>query len=112
MEISDSNYPHTMAQAYADLAIQGSKDLLAAQKANAQRTSTGISDLRKALETFQAALDKFTGAGGGAVAHTASVSDTSLAKATAAAGAAPGSYTFFVEQLASNHQLASGALAA
>lgn len=111
MEISDSNYPHTMAQAYSDMAVQGTRDLLAAQKANAQRASTGISDLRKALQAFETALDKLTGSGTGSVAHAASVSDAGAAKATASTGAAPGNYTFFVEQLASNHQLASGALA-
>lgn len=112
MEISDSNYPHAMAQAYADLYAQGAKDLLAAQKANARRAQTGLADLRKALETFRQALDGFTAKGGGMVAHAARVSDPALAKAAVATGAAPGSYTFFVEQLASNHQLASGALAA
>lgn len=111
MEISDSNYPHAMAQAYADLYAQGAKDLLAAQKANARRAQTGLADLRKALETFRQALDGFTAKGGGMVAHAARVSDPALAKAAVATGAAPGSYTFFVQQLASNHQLASGALA-
>ena len=111
MEISDPNYPHTMAQVYADMSAQGGKELLAAQKANAERARTGIADLRKALETFQAALDGFEGGGAGVVGHAATVSDATTARASAGANAAPGSYTFFVEQLASNHQLASGALA-
>ncbi len=112
MEISDSSYPHTMAKSYADMSALGAQQRLAAQKSAASTNSTALNTLRTALGRFNTALATLTAKPTGVVQYGGTLSDTTRGSVAVSGGATPGSYSFYVESLASSHQLSSGTLAA
>jgi flagellar hook-associated protein 2 len=65
----------------------------------------GLSSLSSALGSFQSALSGLTSVGKTMLTQSADLSDTSYGSATANAQAAPGNYSFFVEQLATSSQV-------
>lgn len=110
MEISDSAYPSTMAKSYADLSIYGAQQRLTAQKSAASTTSTALTTLRTALAKFNTSLDTLTSSKAGIVQYAGALSDSTRGSVSVGANAAPGTYTFYVQTLASTHQLSSAAL--
>ena len=78
---------------------------LKSQKAGNAIAQAGLTRLQGALSSFQTALKGLSGVDG-IVKQKALLSNSALGEATAAAGAQPGRYTFFVKQLASAHQVA------
>jgi flagellar hook-associated protein 2 len=106
------NTPVENAQALADMRLAAARNLLKTQKANASSAKDALSKLQSALQTFQTALGKLpsSGAGASVVKYAASLSDAAIGAATVGAKAQPGSYTFFVEQIASAHQVSFNGL--
>jgi len=105
-----------------NLDVQGlAKQLVAADRAPQDARLTrqeqsltvqmsGLGALKGALSTFQSALSSLKTVSAFNV-RSANVADTDYYTATAASGAAPGSYDIEVLDLAKAHQLASGAFA-
>lgn len=97
--------PSAMASQMATYYTQGAQDLIALQTKAAQRTSGALTTLQSALQAFDGALATLSGKKG-LVQNTASFGVAGFGSASATAAAQPGSYAFFVEQLASAHQIA------
>lgn len=101
-----TNYdPATTAQALAQSYTASQQQILERQRAQAAATEKALSTLGSALSTFQTSLASIAGLNKTMAANSALFSDTSVASATATATAAAGTYSFFVEQLASAHQM-------
>ncbi|MFT4173480.1 MAG: flagellar filament capping protein FliD [Rhodocyclaceae bacterium] len=96
--------PTTMATSLATAYTQSAQDLLTAQSKVAQATSTALTKLQSALTTFSSALASLS-AKKGLSQYSATLSG-SVGTATASATATPGNYSFFVEQVATAHQVA------
>ncbi len=96
--------PATMASSLATAYTQSAQDLLTAQSKAAQATSTALTKLQSALSTFTSALSSLS-AKKGLTQYSATLS-SSVGTATASATATPGNYSFFVEQVATAHQVA------
>ncbi|MBV8036780.1 flagellar filament capping protein FliD [Roseateles sp.] len=100
--------PTSTATSLAKAYTAAAQSLIDTQKTAATSTSSALTKLQSALSSFQTALGSLS-----SVSSTSSLlkmgatpSDTAVASATANAKAAPGSYSLFVEQLASNQQIA------
>jgi flagellar hook-associated protein 2 len=97
--------PVSTAQAMADHFVSGRRTLLDQQTSLATATEKGLNTLSSALSAFQTSLSGLTGTGKTLLANSAVFSDTTMATATATASAAAGTYSFFIEQVASAHQI-------
>ncbi|CAJ0819443.1 flagellar filament capping protein FliD [Ralstonia flaminis] len=97
--------PATNAQAFTDLYMQNALLRLKSQKATNAAQQDALGKLRNALSSFQTSLLSLSGASS-IVKQKATLSNPSLGSATVGASAQPGSYSFFVERLASAHQIA------
>lgn len=97
--------PTSMASALATVYTQGAQDLITAQATTAKNQSTALNKLKAALSAFDTALKNLSGKKS-VIQNMTSVSQASVVTASASATAQPGSYAFFVEQLASVHQVA------
>jgi len=104
MADTSSITPASMAQSLATAYTQAAQDQLTTQTKNAQTTSTALTKLQSALSAFNTALTALSSKSGVAQ-YSAGFSDSSVGTATAAAGAQPGSYSFFVEQVATANQV-------
>lgn len=96
--------PTSMASSLATAYTQAAQDLLTTQTTRAQSTATALTKLKSALSTFNTALDTLS-AKKGMTQNSASFSST-VGTATASASAQAGTYSFFVEQLATTSQVA------
>lgn len=97
--------PTSMASQMAVYYTQGAQDLITAQTKSAQGTSSALTKLQSALQAFSSAVTGLSGKKGLTQnSATFSASDVGVASATTAAAA--GNYSFFVERLASAHQIA------
>ena len=96
--------PTSMAQSLATAYTQAAQTQLTTETNNAQSTSTALTQLQTALSTFSSALDTLS-AKQGVAQYSAGFSDSTVGSATATAGAQPGSYSFFVEQIATANQV-------
>jgi flagellar hook-associated protein 2 len=103
--------PTENALYFAELYMTNAFNRLDAQKRDATRTGDALNKLRSALSTFQTALSGL-GSSGGVVKYQGVLSNPALGSVSVGAGAQPGSYAFFVEQLATAHQLSIGGLPA
>jgi len=101
--------PAENAQAFTDLYMAGALQRLKDQKASNTKAQEALTKLRSALSSFQTALTGLSGAGS-IVKNKATLSNPALGQATVGASAQPGSYAFFVKQLASAHQIAYGGM--
>ncbi|WP_164963663.1 flagellar filament capping protein FliD [Rubrivivax sp. JA1026] len=101
--------PSSMATQLATAYTQNAYKLLSTQSTAAQTTSSALSKLRTALTTFESALSSLSSSKG-VKTLAASFDNTSHASATATSKAATGSYSFFVEQVATKHQTSFAAL--
>lgn len=97
--------PTSMASSLATAYTQSAQELLTAQTAKEQNTSTALTKLQSALTAFNTALSTLS-AKKGVTQNTATLSNSAIGSATAAATAQAGSYSFFVEQLATASQVA------
>jgi flagellar hook-associated protein 2 len=97
--------PGSTATKLAGAYTAPARSLLATQANAANATSSALTKLQGGLSTFGTTLGTMSGKGGMAK-MAATVSDDTVASATADAGATPASYGVFVEQVASNHQVA------
>lgn len=98
--------PVTIASQLATAYIQPSQDRLTANSRSAQSTSSGLTSLSTALSTFNSALAGLSGTATSSLRSvTATFSNSEAGTASATAKAAAGTYSFFVEQLATAHQI-------
>lgn len=97
--------PTQMATQLATIYTQGTQDIITRDSKSADATNAGYTRLRSALSAFNTAMDALSGKKG-LVKNSASVAGSSGATGTASATAQPGTYSFFVEAVASNHQIA------
>jgi len=96
--------PASMASQLAAAYTQSAQSLLTSQNTAAQRTSSALTTLKSALSAFDSALTALSGSNG--LRQFAATFDTSgIGTATASSRAQPGSYSFFVEQIATAHQI-------
>ncbi len=101
--------PTASAQALTDKYTADLQARITAQTKAATATSGGLTNLKMALTTFSSSLLGLTN-GKTLLTQSAALSNTALGSATASATAAPGTYSLFVEQVATNHQVSFGNL--
>lgn len=97
--------PAENAKAFADKYMANAVDLLKFQKTNNAASKAALTKLQGALSSFQTALLGLSGSGS-IIKQSATLSNPALGSATVGSSAQPGSYSFFVKQLASAHQVA------
>ncbi|XAH22446.1 flagellar filament capping protein FliD [Xylophilus sp. GW821-FHT01B05] len=97
--------PVTQATQMASAYVQPAQSLLTKKTQAAQATSTALTKLQSALRAFDNAVASLSGKKGLAQ-NTASFTGSSIGTATATSSAQPGSYAFFVEQIAAANQVA------
>ncbi|URI06265.1 flagellar filament capping protein FliD [Aquincola tertiaricarbonis] len=97
--------PASTAQQLATAYTTNAQALLTTKTKEAQATSTALTKMRSALTTFDSAIASLS-AKKSVIKFAATFSSTANGTATASATAQPGSYSFFVEKLASTHQVA------
>lgn len=100
-DINPTSWATQLATAYT----QGTQSLITQQTKTADATASALTKLRTALSNFNAALGSLSGKKS-LLQNTATLSNTAVGTAKASASAQAGSYSFFVEQLASAHQVA------
>ena len=110
MAISSPTYdPATTAAALAENYIARRQDVQATQSKKAQAAAKALNELKGAIATYQASL--FTMATSTSIlSRTAKFSDETFGSASATAAANAGSYSFFVERLATASQVAFSAI--
>jgi len=97
--------PKDTAEKLANTYVAGTKAINDARGANATATAAGLTTLGSALSAFQSAMAALSTATTSVSANSAVFSNTAIANATAASGATAGTYSFFVEQLATAGQV-------
>lgn len=97
--------PTQMATQLATIYTQGTQDIITRDSKSADATNAGYTRLRSALSAFNTAMDALSGKKG-LVKNSVSFAGNAAATGAASASAQPGTYSFFVEAVASNHQLA------
>ena len=107
---SNTYDPTASAQALTDKYTADLQARITAQTKAAAATSGGLTNLKMALTTFSSSLLGLTGSGKTLLTQSAALSNTALGSATASSTAAPGTYSLFVEQVATNHQVSFGNL--
>jgi flagellar hook-associated protein 2 len=103
--------PTSTAQAMAQKSTASAQEILTNQTKTASATSTALGKLSSAISAFQSSLSSLTGLGKSMLAQTATLSDTSIGTATAKPLASAGSYSLFVQQLATSSQVSYNNLA-
>jgi flagellar hook-associated protein 2 len=97
--------PATTAQQLATAYTQQTQSLLDTQTQAAQATTTGLTQLKSALQSFNTALTGLSGKKS-LSQLSASFSNAAIGTATASPSALPGSYPMYVQQLATKNQIA------
>nr|WP_316638529.1 flagellar filament capping protein FliD [uncultured Roseateles sp.] len=97
--------PTSMAQQLATAYTQSTQTLLDAQTKSSKATATALTKLQGALQAFDSAMKNLS-AKGSLAQLGGSLSNPAIATVSVAATASAGSYPLFVEQTASNHQIA------
>lgn len=108
---SPSYDPTTTASSLAQKYIQAAQDALTQKTKDAAATEKGLTDLKSAISAFQTSLYSMTGLNQTMFAQSATLSDSTIGTATATAKAAPGSYSFYVEKIATASQVSYSNLA-
>ncbi|MGK5051665.1 flagellar filament capping protein FliD [Janthinobacterium sp. RB2P8] len=101
--------PIPTAEKLATKAVAGQKAALAAQTALANNTSTALGNLKSAISTFQSAMSAMTSSKS-VLSQSATFPAAGYGSATAGINATPGTYSFFVEKLATASQMSYGGL--
>ncbi|MCF7200609.1 flagellar filament capping protein FliD [Pseudomonas oligotrophica] len=107
----DSAYVQQMATQLATYEVQTSLDRLNRNETSYKAQRTALSSLRSALTTFKSTLTKLGASTSSMLVNSASFSAEGYASASVGTTAQPGSYQFYVEQLASKQQVAVQGLA-
>jgi flagellar hook-associated protein 2 len=102
--------PITTATQLATAYTSARQSTLTQQTSRASETSAALGKLGAGLADFSASLAALSGKKS-LLANSAAFSDTSVGSATASATASAGSYAFFVERLATAHQVSYSGLA-
>lgn len=97
--------PKTTATGLANNYVGPTKAILDAQAAKAKATSSALTTLGSALSAFQGALAGLTSGTKSVTANAATMSNTAVATASANSKAVAGTYSFYVEQLATAGQV-------
>ena len=110
MAITSPTYdPASTAAALAEAYIGKRQDVQATQTKKAQAAAKALNELKGAIATYQASL--FTMATSASLlSRSAKFSDDAIGTASASAAASAGTYSFFVEKLATSHQVAFSAI--
>jgi flagellar hook-associated protein 2 len=103
--------PTSMATSLATAYMQGADNELTTESNAASASATALTTLQSALSAFDTALSNLS-SGTGVTAFTAALSDSTVGTATASSGATPGTYSFFVKQVATAQQTVYGGLSA
>jgi len=106
MATIDSDYIQQMSTQLATYEVQAALAKANRNEAAYKAQLTAVTALDSALKTFKSALGGLKSGGGSMLVNSASFSQEGYASATVDTTAIAGSYQFFVEQLASRHQLA------
>jgi flagellar hook-associated protein 2 len=97
--------PSTMATQLASAYTMAAQNQLTTQTRSAQASSTALTKLQSALSAFTTALSGLS-TGKNMVQNSATFSASGVATATASAAAQPGTFSLFVERVATTHQVA------
>lgn len=104
--ISSPTYdPVKYSEGLANDYIAGTKAINDARGTSATATAAGLTTLGSALSAFQTAMAALSTSTTSVTANSAVFSTTTIGTATAASGAVAGTYSFFVEQLATAGQV-------
>lgn len=115
MATIDSDYVKSMAQQLATYEVQNGLNKADRNKSSYQSQLTAVTSLESALKTFSSAvksLQGVTGSNTSMLVNSATTSKDGYLTAKVDKNAAPGNYDFFVEQLATSHQLSFSGLQA
>jgi flagellar hook-associated protein 2 len=97
--------PTKTAQALAESFTAGRQQILTRQSGTASAVQKALASLSSTLSTFEGSLWSLTGTGKSMSANSALFSDPTVGSATATPTATAGTYSFFVEQIASAHKV-------
>jgi flagellar hook-associated protein 2 len=103
--------PTSTAKALADKYIEGAQTQLTSQTNTATATAKALTTLSSAISAYQTSLASLAGIGKSMLAQSATLSDTTVGTATASSTAAAGTYSLFVEQVATSSQVSYDSLA-
>jgi flagellar hook-associated protein 2 len=104
--ISSPTYdPVKTAEGLANEYVAGAKAINDARLARATAAASALTTLSSALGAFQTALSGLTSATTSVTANSATLSNTAIGTATAGSGAVAGTYSFYVEKLATAGQV-------
>ncbi|WP_343729620.1 flagellar filament capping protein FliD [Duganella sp.] len=104
--ISSPTYdPKTTAEGLANAYVAGTKAILDSRDAKATATAKALTTLGSALSAFQSTMASLASGTKSVTANSATFSNTAVASATANSKAVAGTYSFYVEQLATAGQV-------
>ncbi len=102
----DSDYVQQMATRLATFQVQGAEAKAVRNQKAYQAQQKALGTLNSALQSFKSAVLGLRSGGKSMLVNSATFSQDGYASAKVATTAVPGSYQFFVKQLASSHQVA------
>lgn len=102
----DSDYVKQMATQLASYEVQSAVSKANRNQSNYKAQLTAVTSLETALKNFSTAVKGLKGTDKSVLTNTATFSSEGFASAKVGTTAIAGNYQFFVEQLASSHQLA------
>jgi flagellar hook-associated protein 2 len=106
----DSDYVKQMATQLANYEVQSALTKANRNQTNYKAQLTAVTSLETALKTFSTAVKGLKGVDKSVLTNTATFGTAGYASATVSTSAVAGNYQFFVEQLASAHQVALNGL--
>ncbi|WP_206995175.1 flagellar filament capping protein FliD [Trinickia mobilis] len=104
----DFSDPKGSASYLVQFMTQGRQSFLNMQMALFKTTADALTSLQSAMQSFESALNALVSGGNGVIQQTGTFSDPTIGTATVSGSAQPGTYQFFVEQLATANQQAFG----
>jgi flagellar hook-associated protein 2 len=102
----DSDYIKQMATQLAGFEVQSALAKANRNEAAYKATLSAVTTLESALKTFSSSIKNLKGTDKSVLKNTATFGTEGFATATVGTQAVPGNYQFFVEKLASAHQIA------
>src|SRR5208282_5872026 len=106
--MSSTINPTGTATNLATAYMQPMQTQLSNEMTTASNTASALTTLQTALSTFDSALTTLSGGGtsggSGVTAYSATFSNPAIGTATASSSATPGTYSFYVQQLATAQQ--------
>ncbi|NVM79776.1 flagellar hook-associated protein 2 [Duganella sp. SG902] len=104
--ISSPTYdPKTTAENLANAYVAGTKAILDGRSTRATATASALTTLGSALSAFQSSMSALASGTKSVSANAATFSNTAIATASATSKAVAGTYSFYVEQLATSGQV-------